>query len=441
MNDVSRNILDYLGTQPIDVPVSDWPGPIDLKSLLSGTPTPPQYVVDGCVPAGYATLIAGHGGAGKSQVALHMACCIATGSPWLGRSSARRRVLFLSCEDRTDVLHWRLARIAAYEGLSPDDLASGLSVLDLVGRDVVLFRRAPVTGSGTTSAYSALLRAVSETRAEVVFIDGTSDTFGGNENDRGDVKAFINAVLGAIGESGAVVLVAHVNKLIAGGRATEGYSGSTGWHNGVRARWYLYPETEHTDEGTESTGVLRLDLQKNNLGNSDVGFRLAWNDGAHMFLPVGEADAATTAEDEQEAIVAALHQVLSAGDYCPAAVTGPRTAHHVLSSVDGFPEALKNRAGKRRFWRHIEKLRRMGIARESSIARADRHRIATLTLSALEDNGAGNAGNGKIPLPADSPQPAHAGNAGIAARGYRGARAHSRAERTAADYRLAKDGE
>jgi len=30
----------------------------------------------------------------------------------------------------------------------------------------------------------------------------------------------------------------------ANANTTEGYSGSTQWHNAARARWYRYPETE-----------------------------------------------------------------------------------------------------------------------------------------------------------------------------------------------------
>lgn len=60
----------------------------------------------------------------------------------------------------------------------------------------------------------------------------------------------------------------------------------------------------------------------------------------------------------------------------PAATTGPRTAYHVLSAQPDFPETLRGTPGV--FWRQIEKLRAMGAVRDSSIRRADRHRVATL---------------------------------------------------------------
>jgi RecA-family ATPase len=71
-----------------------------------------------------------------------------------------------------------------------------------------------------------------------LFVDGISDTYGGNENVKTDVKRYVNALVGLIPPvTGAVVLEGHVAKPAAtNGQTTEGYSGTTGWHNSVRAR-------------------------------------------------------------------------------------------------------------------------------------------------------------------------------------------------------------
>ncbi len=64
-------------------------------------------IIPDWLPCGYATL-AGHGGAGKSYIALYLAFCMAAGRDFFGVELDQRRVLYLSCEDRSDVLHWRL---------------------------------------------------------------------------------------------------------------------------------------------------------------------------------------------------------------------------------------------------------------------------------------------------------------------------------------------
>lgn len=362
-----------------------WPAPIDLASIMSRDPAPPRMILDG-VPVGYATLVAGHGGSGKSSIVLHLACCIATGRDWFGlHVEQRRRVLYLSAEDRVGVLHWRLARIAAVEGFVPADL-DGLRVMDLVGHDSILFRRTSVTRAGVTAAYGVLERLIAETRAEVLVVDGVSDTFGANENDRADVKQFVNSLVRLVGDHGAVILIHHVAKAAAIDSSTsEGYSGSTGWHNTVRARWYLYPETERSEARKNPTGALVLSLQKSNLGRSDLSLRLRWDDDAHLFVCEGSGsrfDTSIRDETERAGIVRAMHEVAARGDYVPAAAQGPRTALHVLSASPVFPEALKKRAAKARFWRHIEELRRIRTVREGSYRHSNRHVIATLQLEA-----------------------------------------------------------
>lgn len=414
-------------TQP-QLHIPTWPAPIDLASIMSREPTPPRMILDG-VPLGYATLVAGHGGSGKSSIALHLACCIAAGRDWFGSHiEQRRRVLYLSAEDRADVLHWRLAHIAAHEGIAADDL-DGLRVVDLVGHDSILFRRTPFAGAGVTAAYSKLKRLIAETRAEVLVVDGVSDTFGANENDRADVKQFVNSLVGLVGNDGAVILIHHVAKTAAvAGSTSEGYSGSTGWHNAVRARWYLYPETEQGEEGTKPTGALVLALQKSNFGRNDLSLRLRWNDAAHLFVceaSESRLDTFVRDETEQAAIVRAMREVAARGDYVPAAALGPRTALHVLSTSPTFPDALKRRGAKKRFWRHVEELRRKGTIREGSYRRANRHHVSTLELEAPPAIVCADAPHSRESNSAQSDAGATAPNASYSRGGYRGSGARS----------------
>src|SRR5690606_6157718 len=215
--------------------------------------------------------------------------CIALGIDFAGLRVERRRVLYLSCEDRENVLHWRLDRICRHLGISLADLAGHLHIVELVGRDSMLWARDPRTGAFVTAAYGQLEARMRETRAAVLVVDGVTDTFGGNENSRPEVKSYVNVLLPLVpADIGALLLLGHVAKLTASNAATsEGYSGSTGWHNAVRARWYLYPETEQDEDGgrPQRTGRLALELQKSNLGPIDETIPWRWSEAAHMFLP------------------------------------------------------------------------------------------------------------------------------------------------------------
>lgn len=372
--------------------IVEWPAAIDLAALAEREPEAPKFIIPDWLPCGYATLLAGHGGVGKSAIALYLACCIASGRSFFGLAVERRAVVYLACEDREGVLHWRLDRICRHLGIGLFSLRRSLQIIDLVGRDSLLWERDPRTGYTMTAAYAELQARIHEYETEVLIVDGISDTFAGNENSRGDVTRFKNALVALIpADTGAVLLVGHVNKPSStAGAAGDGYSGSTQWHNGVRGRWYLYPEASQGEDGerTERTGDLILELQKSNLGQMDQSMRFTWNDEAKLFL--GREVIGATASDrghrdsiERRGILAALKACADAGLYVPAAMTGPRTAYLVLSQRPEFPDSLRGggRAKTRRFWRSIEALRHMRHVEDGSIERKNRKHTVTLVLT------------------------------------------------------------
>jgi hypothetical protein len=360
---------------------STWPEPIDLAALANRAPQRPQFVLADWLPIGYATLFAGHGGVGKSAIALHAATCVAMGLPFFGIQAERRRVLYLSCEDRERILHWRLAHICAWLGLNMAELAGHLDVLDLVGHDTVLWERDPRTGYTVTPALDRLATRIERTRAQVLVVDGVSDAFGGNENARTEVKRFVNRLLAQIpADDGAVLFLGHINKPSASDPNTsEGYSGSTQWHNAVRARWYLYPETEKDEDDKKRarrTGKLLLELQKSNLGPIDRALTFAWDEAAHMFLATGSygtsaIDPKHREETEQLGILRALQGCAAATPpiSVPTATRGDRTAYHVLSNRPEFPDSLKK---TKRFWARIEQLRQLHHIEEQESRRSSR---------------------------------------------------------------------
>ena len=384
-----RAALKAADAQPVQS--TEWPASLDLEVLAEREPEPPKFIVPDWLPCGYATLLAGHGGVGKSGIALTLAVCIAAGVPFFGLHVERRRVLYLSCEDREQVLHWRLARICAHLGLSLGSLHGWLEVIDLVGADAVLWGLDTRTGAAITPAMALLEERMRDYQTEVLIGDGISDLFAGNENARSEVKRFVNALVGLVSaNTGAVLLVGHVSKPSStAGANGDGYSGSTGWHNSVRARWYLYPETADNDDGerNEKTGALLLDLQKSNLGRTDQTIRFRWDADAHLF--VGEEVAGMTEFDrrhrdreEQRGVLRALNACVKSEIVVPAATTGQRTAFHVLTQRPEFPASLRaGKPGKRRFWKQIEALRQMRLVEEGSYRRANRHLTAHLVIT------------------------------------------------------------
>ncbi len=368
-----------------------WPAALDLTLLATREPHPPKTIMPG-LPCGYVTQTFAHGGTGKSQIELMRAVCIAAGVWFCGLPVERRKVLFLSCEDRADILHWRLTRICAHLGIEMASLDGWLDILDLVGHNSILFAPDPRTGHALTAAYGILDSRMKEYGTEVLVLDGITDVFGGNENARTEVKGFVNNLLALIPpDTGAVLLIGHINKAsVTSGATTEGYSGSTAWHNSARARWFLYPETcQEEGERASHTGKLIMELQKANHGEVGTQIAFQWDASAHLF--VGHTVARATDFDrrhrdktEQRGILLALKACADTSPpiIVPVATTGQRTAFQALALRQEFPETLRSgKAGRTRFWRHIEALRQLHAIEEASYRRSNRHLSANLILT------------------------------------------------------------
>lgn len=371
-----------------------WPPCIDLLALDRSLPVPPNFIIPPWLPVGYLSLFAGHGGSGKSLIALMLAVCVALGLQFFGLPTSQRRVLYVSCEDRADVLHWRLKHICDFLGVRIAALAGRLDLLDLVGHQSVLYERGPLTGAALTVAYSQLAERALELSTELLILDGISDTFGGNENSKTEVKQFVNSLIGLIPPTrGAVLLIGHVAKPAASmPNTSEGYSGTTGWHNSPRARWYLYPETEPNDAGSSGrlarTGKLLLELQKSNYGaTSDQAMEFRWDEKAHLFIgrvmrAPNPAQLATQEQQEKQGILDALRDVARKGINVPASKAGPNTGYHVLRANPHLPASLKRGPqGRRQFWRLVDEMLDAQVVRAESYRGTGRHEHTRLVVT------------------------------------------------------------
>jgi KaiC/GvpD/RAD55 family RecA-like ATPase len=367
---------------------AEWPAALDLAALAKAEPQPPRHIVEPWLPEGEVTLLSGHGGAGKSYVALELSACLVLGKSWCGLPAGRRRVVYVALEDGRNVLHWRLGRICARLGASMADLAGGLTLIDASHAEaemVIETRDGPVL----TGAYDWVRELMRE--AQVLVIDGASDAYGASEIVRRHVRYYIRALRRLIPQDGAVLILAHVDKASAKNAETrEGYSGSTAWNNSVRARWYLRSEGED--------GGLLLELIKANHARAGAQIRFRWDTAAMLYV----ADAAPAdggivgsirERTEREGILAAMRECAAAGLAVPSATSGRRTTYHVLASQPSFPESLRDdsRAVHGRFWRHIEALRQCCTLRESSIRTPSRKWVGVLTIATEEARQCANA--------------------------------------------------
>ena len=332
-----RPRIDQTTTLPDDV--ARLPAPfalVPVADLARVDPAPPAYWWDGYLPAGVLTLLGAHGGTGKSFIALMLSVCIPLGLPLFGVPTRRGTVTYFSGEDSADVLRHRLKWICTAVGVDPAELEGRLHILDATGGEPVLFHE--ITEGGrrrgtTTPTYDALRDYVEQRDIDVLVVDNASDALDASENDRARVRGFVRALVQLIQtRAGAVLLLAHVDKGTSrGDRAgTEGYSGSTAWHNSARSRLYLSRDRD---------GALLLEHHKNTHGTMREPLRLLWPKGGVPQVDTPASGFVQVIEDRNEgkALLKLLHAYYLRGEFVATDVRSRYHAAKVLGDEPNYP--------------------------------------------------------------------------------------------------------
>lgn len=303
------------------------------------------HFVENWVPQNEVTLLAGHGGGGKSYVALNIAIHVALGLPFANLDTNQTNVLFFSAEDGALILKYRLNKLCRALKIDPLELSSKLHLLDASDIDPALHREQRVNVGGitqiqtTTPLLDALGSLVEKLNVGLVVIDNASDTFDDDEIKRARVRSFIRSLRSKIAKPDrAVLLLAHVNK--ASARAaksadSEDYSGSTAWHNSVRSRLSL--KTQKND--------LIIEQAKANLGAKSAPVRLEWCEGVPLvtgsysseYTETSKAAEQARNDDDKAALVVLIQDFDKRGERVTTSFQGSATVFRLLNGEPGFP--------------------------------------------------------------------------------------------------------
>ena len=268
-------------------------------------PEPRKWIVPGYIPDETVTLLYADGGTGKSYLKLQLAVARALARDWIGLLPEPGRTLVLSCEDDLKEMKRRLYGILKFYLPDIKDAADrwkeigDIRLVDLVGADSIL----GLPSKGTiipTEMYRALGRYISDFKPGLVCLDVLADLFGGDEIVRTQVRQFMNLLHAlCLNHHCAILLLAHPSR--AGMNTRTGTSGSTDWHNSVRARTYL-----ETPDGPENKRIFRG--MKNNRGETGGPIDLAWKDGLFVCLNNRLTEVDKAAADQKAADELAAHQ-------------------------------------------------------------------------------------------------------------------------------------
>lgn len=251
-----------------------------------------QWAVPDRIPLRQPTLWTGKGGGGKTMLALQLSVATVLGKLWLGLQPQTGGVIYIGTEDEEDELHRRIADVAQYYGTSLAKLhARGLSVASLAGRDALLAVADREYIIKPTALYEELYVKACDLRPRLIVLDTVSDVYGGDENDRSEVTAFIALMRRlAMDANAAVIMMAHPSQ--SGLQTGTGLSGSTAWHSKVRSQLYL----KHMGATRE------LQFLKSNYGPEGEAIPVIYQDGVFVAAPSAGSLEMRAREEEAETV-------------------------------------------------------------------------------------------------------------------------------------------
>ncbi|MCQ4145807.1 AAA family ATPase [Vogesella sp. AC12] len=381
------SLLDDLDDEP---PLRRNLTQVALSNLMVATIPSVCFIFQPLFPRRHVTLLAAHGGTGKSSLAIILAAHVACGRSWAGFPAEPGRALLVSLEDDGDVCRGRLRAAVLSYGLDPEAVARGMVILDGTEGEAALMTESEYSGRAIPTA---CLRELSEVARDfdLILIDNASDAFDANENSRRDVRAFLRALARiARSSEAAVVLLAHIDKAAArDGAHGNSYSGSTAWHNSARSRLALV---------ADEAGIVTLTQEKLNLGKKADPVSLAFTVG-HVLMPLALIDERDDERDVRDvqaaqdahAVYDLLALAIEADITIPVASSGPTTAWHVLAALPEMGKVWRTKDGKRRFQAALVRLQREGRIIKEAYSKPNRHtgerwKLASMTYAPVGEN-------------------------------------------------------
>ena len=217
------------------------------SELLLKPSKPRDWFVQNLIPMNHVTLMYGDGGAGKSTLALQLACASVRSEMWLEQPTKSGPVYYLSCEDNLEEVKERLVSL----GMKASDLHD-LAILDQVGEDSYFINIGKDNEFTETALFNKLKADVEALKPKLVILDNLADIFPEDGYGRQLPRRFISLLRKfAMAHNCAILVLAHPSK--AGINTGRGDDGSTAWSNSVRSRLYLV-----RDDDDEADAMLYL---------------------------------------------------------------------------------------------------------------------------------------------------------------------------------------
>ena len=350
---------------------------VSLDDVLTNPPEPQRYVWGGRIPFDALSLLAAHGGTGKSLFAMQLAAHTAAGIPFLDFPTEKIKTLFFSAEDSTGTIRRRFGAICQAGGFDPAEVAKNLIILDATEAPC-LFHEVNRNGVPTTN-YHNLKSFIERESIKFLIVDNASDSFGADPINRQAVTKFIRALVHLVRDvGGAVLLLSHVNKVTSRSGAkqadNEGYADSAAWHNAARSRLFL---------NSDEKGGLTLAHNKNNYGKKQPVLNLAFREDGSSLYAVDSTQAGESSGTDKAAILLTalarapllklIREFYVRGESISPSPNSHQTNAHSLLRLEGDYPFPREKKGKPECFACLRELRREGYLQIESYSTRHRH--------------------------------------------------------------------
>jgi RecA-family ATPase len=317
-------------------------------------PIPPRrWSVADWIPWGFVTGLYGPSGTGKTLSVQQLMTAAATKNHWVGLQTTPVRSLAVFCEDDDDELHRRQADINQFYNVDFCDL-DDMRWLARLGEDNILMHFDSRGVAELTPFYGELLSSALDHRAKLVIVDTVADTFGGNHNDPGQARQFVQQALGGLARKieGTVVACAHPSR--AGQRSGEGDGYSVQWDATFRSRAYLSRPKDNDDSADRDTRV--LSRKSANYASRDETIELRWKNGVLVRTDQPGIIGGIMQRSCQHVFLDLLEKVTDQGRYVSDSSNTRRYAPALFVQQQEEAEVGQRRYTRRDFERAMERL-------------------------------------------------------------------------------------
>jgi RecA-family ATPase len=150
----------------------------------------------------------------------HLVKAVVLGRDWLGALPEQGPALVVCCEDDDSELWRRLDRIFSHYGADYGEFKN-LHVIPLAGRETIMAAADRNSLIQTTKLFGRIREAAADLQPQLIVLDNAADVYGGNENDRAQVRQFIGLLRGLAMAAHGGLLLTSPSVLGEAGHAAE----------------------------------------------------------------------------------------------------------------------------------------------------------------------------------------------------------------------------